>query len=158
MRLFRSTWTKGESFDISRKSATARKRRQNRKMWTNLSTGSEPRCTFRSQDKDLPRKRRCARPPNRNYDDCTCNRHVCENVTQRNDLTTISKFFTESPAENQASTTIPRILLWLNMSREYDFLSLTKISFDISSSNASFWQSQTHNFAKIRCLEISKDI
>lgn len=42
---------------------------------TNLGNSTAPRCTFRFRDTDLPRKCRCARPPNRNYDNCTCNRH-----------------------------------------------------------------------------------
>lgn len=42
---------------------------------TNLGNSTAPRCTFRFRDTDLPRKCRCARPSNRNYDNCTCNRH-----------------------------------------------------------------------------------
>lgn len=92
MMLFRSTTNERRiPWGFPHKFAKPRKQFQNKKKLTNLSIGSELQCTFRSQHKGLPRKRRCARPTSRIYDDYTCNRHVCENVTQWNDFTAIFK-------------------------------------------------------------------
>lgn len=56
-------------------------RRSKRKVCTNLGNSTAPRCTSRFRDTGPPRKSRCVRPPNRNYDNCTCNRHVSRKVT-----------------------------------------------------------------------------
>lgn len=50
-------------------------------MCTNLGNCTAPRCTSRFRDTGPPRKCRCARPPYRNYDNYTWNRHVSKRTS-----------------------------------------------------------------------------
>lgn len=58
------------------------------KVCTNLGNSTAPRCTFRFRDTGPPRKSRCARPPNRNYDNCTWNRHVSKRMSPQRTMIT----------------------------------------------------------------------
>lgn len=69
------SWTRSRVYNSSTKEDDWKDGRKDMCVCTNLDNSTAPRCTFRFRDTDLPRKCRCARPPNRNYDNCTCNRH-----------------------------------------------------------------------------------